>query len=160
MASATDTNDPLAWLREAAAGAPTEPAVRTLIRKQVEDLLANDPRPWMIDAECFGMDPDIFFPVENEAYDPRAEATCRRCAVLGPCREYAIKNEDQGWWGGMSERARRRARRSMKIVLSDREPDEPTILEPDEVEEEAEPEEAWASLDDLEGPPTTTKETA
>lgn len=75
----------------------------------------NDPwkRPdWHDDAACRGMCPDLWFPARGE--DPRpAKAVCATCPVIERCAE-AGWAEYFGVWGGLSERARKRARHSAR----------------------------------------------
>jgi WhiB family redox-sensing transcriptional regulator len=54
----------------------------------------------------------MFFPVGNTgvALDDVsvAKAVCQRCAVLTPCREYALRSRQPfGVWGGLDEAERR-----------------------------------------------------
>ena len=66
---------------------------------------------WMADANCRGLDPDLFFPERGES-TKEAKAVCRRCDVQIECLTYALNNvEKHGTWGGMSERERRAVRR-------------------------------------------------
>lgn len=60
---------------------------------------------WRDDAECKGLDPNLFFPTVGEsAAEPKA--VCMTCPVRSECREDAIVNHEQhGIWGGLSERA-------------------------------------------------------
>ncbi len=55
------------------------------------------PENWQDDANCLGVDPDLFFP-ERGASTREAKEVCRGCVV-------------RGIWGGLSERERRRIRR-------------------------------------------------
>jgi len=71
------------------------------------------PRPdpataWMAWAYCRGADPGVFFPHDGVGVEVAARI-CVGCPVRDPCLEYAlaIRIED-GVWGGLSERARRR----------------------------------------------------
>lgn len=83
------------------------------------------PAPWMVDANCRGMDPNIFYPEVGENAD-RAKAICNgttgkvlkdgtviattpACPVKEQCLQYAIEHPGRGYgiWGGMSERERR-----------------------------------------------------
>lgn len=77
------------------------------------DLRALMERPtWMADANCRGLDPELFFPSRSEATGP-AKAVCRACDVQAECLAYGMNNgERHGIWGGLSERERRRLRRS------------------------------------------------
>lgn len=74
-----------------------------------------DPTPaWMHDAGCAGMDPDLFHPQlgENDTTD-EARAVCETCPVMHQCRWWALEHRERfGMWGGLSERQRRRIRRS------------------------------------------------
>jgi WhiB family redox-sensing transcriptional regulator len=73
----------------------------------------HDPedRGWQDDANCLGVDPDLFFP-ERGASTREAKEVCRGCVVREECLEYALANGEKfGIWGGLSERERRRIRR-------------------------------------------------
>ena len=67
--------------------------------------------PWMRDAACRGMDPELFFPERgaSPADYEEARAVCATCPVRQECAEYAVP-EKHGIWGGLSERERRRVR--------------------------------------------------
>lgn len=68
-------------------------------------------RGWQDEANCLGVDPDLFFP-ERGASTREAKEVCRGCVVRGQCLEYALVNGEKfGIWGGLSERERRRLRR-------------------------------------------------
>ena len=58
---------------------------------------------WRYDAACRGMDVNIFFskPVAKEAVD-----VCDICPVSEQCAEYAIVNENFGYFGGLSDKER------------------------------------------------------
>jgi WhiB family redox-sensing transcriptional regulator len=59
-------------------------------------------------ADCRGVDPDVFFPHDGVGVQTAARI-CVGCQVREPCLEYALANRiDDGVWGGLSERARRR----------------------------------------------------
>jgi WhiB family redox-sensing transcriptional regulator len=65
----------------------------------------------MLQANCLGCDPDLFFPARGESCAD-AKAVCRGCRVRVECLEYALAlGEKHGIWGGLSERERRRLRR-------------------------------------------------
>jgi len=66
---------------------------------------------WQEDANCLGVDPDLFFP-ERGASTREAKEVCRGCVVRQDCLEFALRNGEKfGIWGGLSERERRRIRR-------------------------------------------------
>jgi WhiB family transcriptional regulator, redox-sensing transcriptional regulator len=68
-------------------------------------------RSWQRQANCMGVDPDLFFP-ERGASTREAKEVCRGCVVREDCLEYALVNAEKfGIWGGLSERERRKIRR-------------------------------------------------
>lgn len=81
------------------------------------DLMDAAPeRTWQRQANCMGVDPDLFFP-ERGASTREAKEVCRGCVVREDCLEYAITNSEKfGIWGGLSERERRRIRRARSIA--------------------------------------------
>ena len=75
------------------------------------ELIAEPAPNWQDEANCLGVDPDLFFP-ERGASTREAKEVCRGCVVRGDCLEYALVNGEKfGIWGGLSERERRRLRR-------------------------------------------------
>lgn len=71
---------------------------------------------WQDQANCMGVDPDLFFP-ERGASTREAKEVCRGCVVRLDCLEYALDNAEKfGIWGGMSERERRRLRRARTLT--------------------------------------------
>ncbi len=65
------------------------------------------PQPWMLDALCRQVAPDLFYPEEGE-WSGDAKRICQRCPVTVACLTYALENgETEGIWGGMTARARR-----------------------------------------------------
>ena len=71
---------------------------------------------WQHQANCMGVDPDLFFP-ERGASTREAKEVCRGCVVREDCLEYALENSEKfGIWGGMSERERRRIRRARALA--------------------------------------------
>src|SRR5436309_1833767 len=78
--------------------------------------LDDEGRSWQDQANCLGVDPDLFFP-ERGASTKEAKEVCRGCVVRGDCLEYALANGEKfGIWGGMSERERRRIRRARALA--------------------------------------------
>ena len=72
-------------------------------------------RRWQEQANCLGVDPDLFFP-ERGASTREAKAVCRSCEVQVDCLEYALAHGEKfGIWGGLSERERRRVRRARAL---------------------------------------------
>ncbi len=71
---------------------------------------------WHDDANCLGVDPDLFFP-ERGASTREAKEVCKGCVVREDCLEFALANGEKfGIWGGMSERERRRIRRQRAMA--------------------------------------------
>jgi WhiB family redox-sensing transcriptional regulator len=80
-----------------------------------ELLDAAPERSWQRQANCMGVDPDLFFP-ERGASTREAKEVCRGCVVREECLEYALANSEKfGIWGGLSERERRRIRRARSL---------------------------------------------
>jgi len=78
-------------------------------------LLDEDKTGWQAQANCMGVDPDLFFP-ERGGSTREAKEVCRGCVVREDCLEYALANGEKfGIWGGMSERERRRVRRARAL---------------------------------------------
>ncbi len=72
-------------------------------------------RRWQEQANCLGVDPDLFFP-ERGASTREAKSVCRGCEVRADCLEYALAHGEKfGIWGGLSERERRRVRRQRAL---------------------------------------------
>lgn len=72
-------------------------------------------RRWQERANCYGVDPDLFFP-ERGASTREAKGVCAGCEVRADCLEYALDNGEKfGIWGGLSERERRRLRRQRAL---------------------------------------------
>jgi WhiB family redox-sensing transcriptional regulator len=71
-----------------------------------------DPDTWQDLALCAQTDPEAFFP-EKGGSTREAKRICAACDVRQECLEYALQRDERfGIWGGMSERERRRLRRS------------------------------------------------
>ena len=69
---------------------------------------------WMDLALCREVDPDLFFPEQNDGGDRStpAKRICMGCDVKAQCLEYALANDERfGIFGGLSERQRREIKR-------------------------------------------------
>lgn len=90
-----------------------QPRTRTgkLVSAQSVYLPRLTPAPWMVDAACKGMDPEFFFPGRGERTD-HIVAFCAECPVRDDCLQHALETRElHGYWGGVSERERRKMRR-------------------------------------------------
>lgn len=76
-------------------------------------------------AACVDADPDIFFSINedgNELYDRKglklAKQLCSICPIQEACFKYAVDNDLQGIWGGMTRRERfaKLANRPKKVM--------------------------------------------
>lgn len=68
---------------------------------------------WMADANCRGMDPDVFFPSRSDspATIEAVLSVCQSCTVQDRCLSWALHlNERDGIWGNTTGRQRRRLR--------------------------------------------------
>jgi WhiB family redox-sensing transcriptional regulator len=73
----------------------------------------GNPLAWQSDALCAQTDPEAFFP-EKGGSTREAKKICSQCSVSSECLEYALLNDERfGIWGGLSERERRRLKRSV-----------------------------------------------
>ncbi len=76
------------------------------------DNLLDGPLSWQHQALCAQTDPEAFFP-EKGGSTREAKGICSSCEVRAECLEYALTNDERfGIWGGLSERERRKLRRS------------------------------------------------
>lgn len=65
---------------------------------------------WRRRAACRGMEPDLWFPHSEQPEDEApAKAVCATCPVRLDCLEFAlVTRQDDGVWGGVGPRERRR----------------------------------------------------
>jgi WhiB family redox-sensing transcriptional regulator len=67
---------------------------------------------WTERALCAQTDPEAFFP-EKGGSTREAKKVCLSCDVRGECLDYALAHDERfGIWGGLSERERRRLKKS------------------------------------------------
>lgn len=65
-----------------------------------------DHQPWMTDAACREVDPDLFYP-EKAGPNNAAKQICDGCDVKAKCLEYALKApERHGIWAGLNPHKR------------------------------------------------------
>ncbi len=86
------------------------------VERLLREVGRADEKGWQDQANCLGVDPDLFFP-ERGASTREAKEVCRGCVVRVECLEYALANGEKfGIWGGLSERERRRIRRARAVA--------------------------------------------
>jgi len=77
------------------------------------DLLTSEEADWHERALCAQTDPEAFFP-EKGGSTREAKKICTGCEVRSECLTYALAHDERfGIWGGLSERERRRLKRSV-----------------------------------------------
>lgn len=71
-----------------------------------------DERHWQERSLCSQTDPEAFFP-EKGGSTREAKKVCISCEVRSECLEYALAHDERfGIWGGLSERERRKLKKS------------------------------------------------
>lgn len=89
---------------------------------------------WQQSAACIGADPELFFPINEDARNPvdaervrQAKAICGGCPVRNQCLESAFANRDHhGVWGGLTSGERDRLTRTKSGA--EREPTPDTVM--------------------------------
>jgi WhiB family redox-sensing transcriptional regulator len=67
---------------------------------------------WRSQANCLGIETNLFFPDRGSEMIQQAKAVCHSCVVREQCLQFALVNSERfGIWGGTSERERKRIRR-------------------------------------------------
>ena len=75
-------------------------------------LFEGDMSSWQDRALCAQTDPEAFFP-EKGGSTREAKGVCEACEVRQECLEYALANDERfGIWGGLSERERRKLKKT------------------------------------------------
>lgn len=98
------------------AGSPIAGDLLRLAVGNIDVAAEEGRRRWQEQANCLGVDPDLFFP-ERGASTREAKAVCGSCEVRADCLEYALDHAEKfGIWGGLSERERRRLRRERALA--------------------------------------------
>ena len=80
------------------------------------------PPVWGKRAACAGnTDPDAFFPHEGENNIPDTRHTrsiCTGCDVRTECLRWAVEHDEEGIWGGLTKRQRRKLTRPLEPEYS------------------------------------------
>lgn len=96
---------------------PTRVALGGLLARR------QGPAEWRRQANCAGVDPDLFYPERGGSKVLQAEqirqakAVCASCVVRAQCLASALEHQEaHGIWGGLSERERRRLQTKLPRV--------------------------------------------
>ena len=71
---------------------------------------------WRLWANCYGMDPDLFYPERGDKLEPEVVAACATCPVRFPCLHSSM-GEEFGTWGGWDREIRATVRRWARYCL-------------------------------------------
>lgn len=63
---------------------------------------------WAREANCRGLDSEAFFPVDAGYAPQYIERICERCPVSTECLAWGMRYDEEGVWGGMTQKQRRR----------------------------------------------------
>jgi len=70
---------------------------------------------WEAEANCLGLDPELFFPEAGASPEP-AKTVCRGCVVREQCLELALAERlAYGVWGGLTAAERERLARRPRL---------------------------------------------
>ena len=71
---------------------------------------------WRADANCAGLDVDMFFPEKSDVTDT-IKKVCFNCTVKVECATFAVSiPEISGYWGGTTERQRQHIRKGRQKI--------------------------------------------
>jgi len=77
------------------------------------ELVDTRPDAWKTAAACRGTDPELWYPGRGQD-TKHAKAICADCPVRAECLQAGLR-EYFGIWAGLSERERRRLRRTRRV---------------------------------------------
>ena len=72
---------------------------------------------WVDQANCRGLPTSWFFIKNGQSVKPEVKQACETCPVKQDCLDHALKYEAHGFWGGTSEKQRKRLRASLNIKM-------------------------------------------
>ena len=85
-----------------------------LVRETIP-ISADHDWEWRTSGRCRTTDPDVFYAEEGSSQERLAKKICSGCAVRERCGEHAVRiGEDDGIWGGLTPRERRRLRWTLR----------------------------------------------
>ena len=68
---------------------------------------------WRAQAACIGLG-DLLFEDRMRTVVKKAKRLCSTCAVKQECLDYALRNNEDGVWGGLTANERRKVKRIAK----------------------------------------------
>ena len=79
------------------------------LKELAETLPDNKGLEWVDDGNCVGEDVSMFIypsamPTASQRH--KLEKMCEGCPVMLTCRYEAVRNMEEGWWGGMDPKQR------------------------------------------------------
>lgn len=90
--------------------------------------MSNPREPWKYEQPlCAEIGTDLFYLDDRDEvkciqlirdYD-NAKKICNSCSHIVECREWGIKNETHGFWGGLTPRERKLIRGRLKISVAE-----------------------------------------
>jgi len=84
-------------------------------REGVPNMGSTTMTSWREVGRCKGVDPEVFYPDDDEDPGEEAKAICSMCMVRETCLEQAIVSREKiGVWGGYTARERRRLIRQLR----------------------------------------------
>ncbi len=102
------------------------PRVQVVVRPIERNMLTQmQQNKWRLEAECVGMDSDLFFPPpyigeeKKYEYERIAISICSACLVKDECLAYALSDPvmvTEGVWGGHTYKEIKSMRRRRKYV--------------------------------------------
>jgi len=68
-------------------------------------------------ANCLGVDPELFFPVGTMKMETEKilQRVCAKCEVFWECRDYALNVKVDGFWAGTDAKQREELRKEFNI---------------------------------------------
>jgi WhiB family redox-sensing transcriptional regulator len=83
-----------------------------------QELHALEDEDWRHDAACAGYPTSWWYPPDgmNANYTRRARNICEACPVREDCLIAAMRRNEDGIWGGMNIKERRRLRRDFQVM--------------------------------------------
>ena len=79
------------------------------VRELAVELPNNKGNDWVYDSNCYGKETSDFIYTRTELPEGqryKLKKICEGCPVIDTCRYEAVRNQEEGWWGGMDRKER------------------------------------------------------